>query len=234
MLEVDRAAGVARALADPIRLAVLGRLLDGPAAVADLVAVAGESQPKVSNHLAVLRGHGLVRAERRGRQIVYQIANAAVAHLFESLSAASGGSARRPGPRTPIAIARSCYDHLAGSLGVSLFDALTESGAIVPPAEPRAEVALGPAAPAVFERLGVDPGRAVRGRRRYAFACLDWTERRFHLGGSLGAAIRDRFLDAGWITRDAATRTVDPTETGRQFLRETFGVELPRAAAEKP
>src|ERR1041385_648613 len=112
-----------QALGDPVRLAVLQHLMGGSATVSELVAIAGASQPNVSNHLASLREQRLVKATRVGRQMVYELADASVAQLIEALSRVSG--APPPDIKTPSVIqARTCYDHLAGKLGVALFDAL--------------------------------------------------------------------------------------------------------------
>ncbi|HEX2172802.1 MAG TPA: metalloregulator ArsR/SmtB family transcription factor [Dehalococcoidia bacterium] len=231
MNDLHRATQVAQALADPLRLAVLQRLMAGPASVAELVALTGQGQSKVSNHLAVLRDQQLVRSERRGRQRIYRLPNPAVAQLIESLAAIAGTATRRPDASAPIAIARTCYDHLAGTLGVALFDGLVRSGAILPPEETRADVALGPVAREVLSGLGVDAGAIRPGRRRFAYACLDWTERRFHLGGALGAAVCDRFLAAGWIERDQASRTVFLTPEGRRTIKRRFDIEVADRAA---
>lgn len=235
MDDVLRATQVAQALADPIRLTVLQRLMGGPASVAELVALTAQGQSKVSNHLAVLRDQRLVRAERNGRQMIYRLASPSVAQLVESLAAIAGTALRRPGPSAPIAVARTCYDHLAGALGVGLFDALAAAGAIRSPEQTRGDVALGPAAPDVFGAIGVDSAGLRRGRRRFAFACLDWTERRFHLGGVLGAAVCDAFFAAVWIARDTESRTVFLTPVGRDAIRSRFGLSVePTTNAEDP
>lgn len=226
MNEVQRATQVAQALADPIRLTILQCLMGGPASVAELMAVTDQGQSKVSNHLAVLRDQGLVRAERNGRQMIYRLTNPSVAQLVESLAAIAGTALRRPEPSSPIAVARTCYDHLAGALGVGLFDTLAAAGAITPPEETRADVDLGPRAADVFGSFGVDPAALRRGRRRFAFACLDWTERRFHLGGLLGAAVCDAFFAAGWLAHDTASRTVFLTPAGREAVHSQFGLVL--------
>src|ERR687898_364318 len=147
-------------------------LMGGPAAVAELVSATGASQPNVSNHLRVLREQGLVRSERRGRQAIYEIPNASVAQLVESLTAVAGG----------------------------------------------------PTAP-VFE-----PGAVAEksGRRRFAFACPDWTERLPHLGGALGAAVCERFFEKGMVRRIEGTRAVALTGKGEHTLQEHLGLRISR------
>lgn len=226
MNEAKKVAQVAWALADPLRLSLLQHLMGGPAVVAELVSVSGEGQSKVSNHLKVLREQGLVRSERRGRQSVYEIADASVAQLVESLTLVAGGSVPPSLRADPLAKARTCYDHLAGGLGVSLFGVLVKAEAIRPTAEPRGDVELGRAAEEIFGSLGVDPAEVERdkGRRRFAFACPDWTEHRPHLGGALGAAACERFFEAGWVEREDRTRAVKLTGQGRSALEERLGL----------
>jgi hypothetical protein len=122
----------------------------------------------------------------------------------------------------PLARARTCYDHLAGGLGVSLFGALVEAQAILPTAEVRGDVRLGSRAAETFRSVGVEPAEVEqnKGRRRFAFACPDWTEHRPHLGGALGAAVCERFFEEGWIEKDEKTRVVRLTGVGTSALEE--------------
>lgn len=235
MSEFKKVAQVAWALADPLRLSLLQHLMGGPAVVAELVSTLGESQSKVSNHLKILREQGLVRSERRGRQSVYEISDASVAQLIEALTMVAGGP-MTSSPRTdPLAEARTCYDHLAGKLGVSLFGALVEAEAIWPTAEIRGDVEPGRAAREAFGSLGVDLAEVERdkGRRRFAFACPDWTERQPHLGGALGATLCERFFEEGWVEKDEKTRAVRLTDAGRYALEERLGLVAEAASAER-
>ncbi|TAM88745.1 hypothetical protein EPN42_08660 [bacterium] len=150
----------------------------------------------------------------------------------------AAGEATRAGKApAPIALARTCYDHLAGRLGVRLFDALVECKALVPVGvalrhrarKVRAglgEVVLGPAARETFEELGIDLAEVARRRRQFATACNDWTESRPHLGGALGAAVWDRLRTLRWILRAPGTRVVSVTPLGRRNLQERFGINL--------
>ncbi|HLY32836.1 MAG TPA: metalloregulator ArsR/SmtB family transcription factor [Ktedonobacterales bacterium] len=233
-----RLLAVTQALADPLRLALVQRLMAGEATTSELMAETGATQSNVSNHLAVLRESGLVNAQRVGRQSVYALRDATVAQAIESLLALAGASPQqqRIQPRqTPaIAAARTCYDHLAGRLGVALYDALVARGALL--ASPVSDhvmragqagaVTLGSAAADVFGALGIDPNVVRRERRRLATACLDWTERRPHLGGALGAALWAQCLARGWVIRQPGTREVIVTDAGRQSFHELLGVTL--------
>jgi DNA-binding transcriptional ArsR family regulator len=218
---------IARALADPLRLAVLEHLMSGPATVSELVSVTGESQSKISNHLALMRASGLVRAAQLGRQRIYELRDASVGQLVESLMAVAGASAARRRPSPPLAQARTCYDHLAGRLGVALFDALLARDAIKQAAAaPQGLVELGPASEQVFGTLGLALDDVRRERRRFAYACLDWTERRPHLGGALGAALWAKFMARGWVLKQPSTRAMIVTEAGRRNLRRKLNIRL--------
>ncbi len=223
---------VIQALADPLRLALLHELVVGPVTVSELVTLTGATQPNVSNHLALLRERGLVRATRQGRASVYELRDATVAQLVESLAALAGNEPTEPdakmaGRTSPtLAAARTCYDHLAGRLGVALFDALVARGAIAGPPNSRQPVELGPEAQAVFGALGIDLATVRRARRRFATGCLDWTERRPHLGGALGAAIWAASAERGWVVREPGGRALVVTDAGRRGFHEWLGIEI--------
>jgi len=242
----QRILAITQALADPLRLDILRELMGGPATVSELTALTGATQPNISNHLALLRERGLVRATREGRQVRYEAHDPAVASLIEALVAVAGAPAKPTPERAtpPLALARVCYDHLAGQAGVALFDALVERGALRMAApsvasQPRgvragasaSAVELGPAGEDIFAEVGVAALAAQHTKRRFAFACVDWTERRPHLGGALGAALYTSAVAQGWVARQPGSRAVIITEAGRQALRERLGVELPREEA---
>jgi DNA-binding transcriptional ArsR family regulator len=225
-------------LADPLRLAVLQHLMGGGAAVSELAAVTGVTQPNLSNHLAILRRRGLVRATRVGRQMIYEIADSAAAGIIESLARAAGPPLRAAKASPPLVLARTCYDHLAGKLGVGLFDALVKRRALQPAPARRAvrkkvravlgEVALGPRADSVFSDLGIDLDAVTREKRQFAGACLDWTENRPHLGGALGAAVWSRFVEQGWVERRPGSRAILLTPRGRRAVAR-LGIRMETA-----
>jgi hypothetical protein len=125
---------------------------------------------------------------------------------------------------------RGRYDHLAGRLGVGIYGALVDAGALTPTSEVRGHVLLGPAAEEVFGELGISPGAVAEksGRRRFAFACPDWTERLPHLGGALGAAVCERFFEEGSVRRLEGTRAVALTGKGVHTLQEHLGLRISR------
>jgi DNA-binding transcriptional ArsR family regulator len=230
---------IVTALSDPIRYAVVQHLMSGPATVSELVAHTGAAQSKVSNHLALLRSAGLVETSRSGRYVAYELADPAVASVIEALERAShtGAAAAREVPE--IALARSCYDHLAGRLGVALFRSLVARRAIRDVRTSAAarkgrsglgEVELGRDASAVFGALAIDLDEIATKRRQFATACSDWTESRPHLGGALGAALQQRLLRENWVQRRGGTRALRITKAGREELRERFGIDVAQLA----
>ena len=226
MKENDQLVTLAQALADPLRLVILQQLMEGPATVSELQSLTGESQSKVSNHLALLRERDLVRATREGRQMIYTLRDATVGQLVESLTLVAGMVPAKLWKSPQLIAARTCYDHLAGRYGVALFDALLAQEAIKEPAEMRGEVEVGAKGEEIFGKLGLNLGALRRERRRFAFACPDWTERRPHLGGVLGAALWGQFMERGWMVKQQGTRAIIVTDLGKQKLREQFGIEV--------
>jgi len=218
-----RLLAITQALGDPLRLAVLHHLMAGPASVSELMTVVGAEQSRLSNHLALLRERGLVRATRHGRQVIYELHDAAVGRLVESLGQIGGPPARTV-KSVPVAQARTCYDHLAGQLGVAIFEALVARGALKTQKAVPGDVELAPQAERLFGKLGVDLDVVRQERRRFATACLDWTERQPHLGGALGAALWAEFVARGWIVRRPGTRAVVLTSAGARSLKRTLGV----------
>jgi DNA-binding transcriptional ArsR family regulator len=225
MDEVDLAAG-ASAIADPARAAMLDALLDGaPRSAGALAREAGVAASTASHHLGRLLDADLIVVAPNGRQRAFRLARPEVAQALEALALISPARLSRTLRRATRAeaerAARTCYDHLAGRLGVAVCDALLRAGAIAPDGE-RA-YALGPAAEPTFAALGV--ALPPRGRRAYARECLDWSERRSHLAGTLGAAVAEAMLEREWVARVPKTRALRVTDAGRTGLREVLGVD---------
>jgi DNA-binding transcriptional ArsR family regulator len=223
MNEMHAIAQTAHALADETRLRLLALLREGDATVTDLAARLDLAQPRVSTHLALLHTAGLVTVQRTGRQRIYHVDAERIENLLATLGGdmtatldrptISAQAARAVRHDTPIRQARTCYDHLAGVAGVQLLDTLLERGWLAPRANTdnptRALYDLTPEGEAALRARGIDLDGARRVRRRFAFGCLDWTERRSHLGGALGAAILASLEASGNLRRDAGSRTVD-------------------------
>jgi DNA-binding transcriptional ArsR family regulator len=196
-----------KTLANPVRLGVVDRLGHlGPAPVSALAAELGVPLPVLSNHLKRLREAGLVVTSREGRQVVYEL-TASVEVLLPLLDRLT----RPAGRRAARASSRTCYDHLAGPLGVAVYRRLLERGTLHDRRDGTVEVAD----PEVLSALGV--GAIQPGRRRLAFECLDATEHAPHLAGALGGALAKALLERGWVERGAG-RDVHLTAAGERGL----------------
>src|SRR5579883_1738284 len=206
-------------IADPSRAAMLTHMLDGRAfAAGELARAANTSPQSASMHLSQLLAGGLVQVAREGRHRYYRIASSDVAHAVEALGIIAIPHRVQPvAPREAIRYARTCYVHLAGELAVKLTEAFESRGLLVSWAERDYRIT-----PAGEEFLSsqwqVDVDALRHSRRNFARRCLDWTERRDHLAGVLGAAICRKFFELRWITRDARSRAVHVTGPGRQNL----------------
>jgi DNA-binding transcriptional ArsR family regulator len=215
---------VAAAIGHPARGRMLMAMLGGRALPAtDLAKAARVSRSTASAHLAQLTGAGLVEVRRQGRHRYHRLAGQEVAEAIERLAAISPPIEIRSlsdGNRnTAQRAARSCYDHLAGLAGVGLFDRLCELGGL-----DRETVTVGDPAP--FAALGVDLSALGRGRRPLTRTCIDWTERRTHLAGELGAAVLTSLLDQAWVVRRPKGRAVAVTPRGRAGLRDAIGLDV--------
>lgn len=221
MKEGPSIAPVAALVGDPARANMLVALLGGQALTASELALeAGVTPQTASAHLAKLVEGGLVAALKQGRHRYFRLADDGVAHMLEAImgvAARSGQLRTRPGPRDPaLRRARICYDHLAGELGVRLLDGLVATGHLERLA---GELRLTDRGRTFLRELLVDPERLVQGRRPLCRACLDWSMRRYHLGGALGAALFKTFQARRWIERDSGSRIVRITRAGDIALR---------------
>ena len=234
-MSVDADISVVAALfADRSRADMALSLLDGRALTAsELARSAGLSPSAASPHLARLVEGGILNVQRQGRHRYYQLATPAIARVLEVLLTVAPSrpvsTLRDTQRRNVLWAARTCYDHLAGSLGVDLFDRLLQTGMLV---EDTNIITVSPAGVTFFNDLGIDLEKLHLGRRPVVRPCLDWTERRHHLAGALGAALLDLLMKNGTIERRQTTRAVRVTEHGNKFLDEVFGVQL-RASPRK-
>jgi DNA-binding transcriptional ArsR family regulator len=227
-------AQIAALAGDPARATMLHALLDGRALTAtELATVAGVAPQTASGHLAQMTAGGLLAVEKQGRHRYHRLASAAVAQMMESIMqvAAEQPSTRRlsTGPRDAVMrMARTCYDHLAGRLGVAITDALVEKGFL--DLTPEAGLVTEPGLQ-FLAGIGIDTGKLVarRGKttgRVLCRPCLDWSERRPHLAGAVGAAICEHCFDHDLVRRVAGTRAVTITPKGHRVFRERLGVQL--------
>ena len=224
MKDGPKIASIAALIGDPGRADMLGALMDGRAlTVSELATTAGVALPTASGHLAKLDAAGLIAGERQGRHRYFRLAGADVAHVLEALmgiAERTGAKRVRAGPRDgALRAARICYDHLAGEQGVRLYDALVRNSWIAASDGPE----ITTEGEHFFEALGIDVAGLARGRRPLCRACLDWSERRAHLGGALGAAVLDFTLAKGW-TRRAESRVIAFSPRGADAFAACFGI----------
>jgi len=219
-------AATAALVADPGRAAMLTALLDGGSLPAgELARVAGVSAPSASMHLGQLVDGGFLIGRQQGRHRYYSIATPEVAHVIEALGVISTASKYKPSTTDQaLCYARTCYDHLAGTLGVQLAAAFECRGLMV--ARGVVDYELTAAGEDFFQQWQIDAGALRRSRRSFARRCRDWTEKKDHLAGALGAAICQKLLESRWITRDRRSRAVHVSLAGRRHLEQL--VQLPR------
>ncbi len=219
-------AHLAAAIGDPARANMLTALAGGSALTpSELALEAGVAKQTASSHLARLSDAGLVAVERQGRHHYYRLADGDVARLLENLMGVAAKKAPmrvRPGPKEPaLRRARVCYDHLAGELGVALLDGLIEAKWIKAVDEALAPTTLGVEKLSVF---GVDVDALRTLKRPLCRACLDWSVRRNHLAGALGAAVLDQIYERGWARRRRQSRVVEFSPTGERLLRRILPI----------
>ena len=219
---------VAAAIAEPARTKILCSLMDGHARTStELATIAEVSASTASVHLAKLKDLALVRLHVQGRQRYYSLADQRVAQALEALMVIGQNAAPTFKAHTPdrLQFARTCYDHMAGTLAVLLHDRLIAGGWLVQTDE-RA-YRLSDSGEALFLGLGIEVRDLTTLRRKFACPCLDWSMRRPHLGGSLGAALLQTALKRKWVTQDLDSRALTLTTLGRRQISARFGFELP-------
>jgi DNA-binding transcriptional ArsR family regulator len=223
-------ARVAAAIGEPARTRILFCLMDGHARTStELAIIAGISPSTASVHLHRLQAERLVKLLVQGKHRYYSLAGRSVAAALEGLTVLAGASHQRFVRNTPnrLHAARACYDHIAGTLGVLLHDRLKVLGWVVVRESKRGEVYdITPGGASALESLGIDVEGTRKLRRRFAFGCLDWSERKPHLGGALAAAILEMGLKRRWLLRELDSRALSITLYGRRQLQSRFELSL--------
>jgi DNA-binding transcriptional ArsR family regulator len=235
MSEVLDLAAIAALVGDPARANILCALLDGRALTAGELAYAAHVSPQTaSGHLGKLASAQLITSSPQGRHRYYYLAGPHVAAMLESIMAVAAISPPRCRPvriDEGMRTARMCYDHIAGRLGVGLTDALCARNHVEFGDDGGALTAAGE----MFLRdFGVDVEVARHSRRIFCRPCIDWSERRPHLAGAVGAALAKRLFALGWITRVRDGRALLITPLGRRNLQQTFSVQLPERTVVRP
>lgn len=228
-------ADTAALLSDPGRAAILMALLDGTARPAGQLAMIANVAPQTaSSHLAKLVEGHLLRVEQQGRHRYYRLTDTNVAHAIEALLAvtpnarSNGASVARPSP-PDLAYARTCYSHLAGRLAVDIADGLQRRGVLTGRA-PR-QFVIADDGREWFSQLGIELTERQLNDCNFARRCLDWTERRHHIAGSLGSAMLARFLELNWIARIRDRRAVRITHEGQRRFAELLKIVPPNFKA---
>lgn len=227
MVTEPNIAEIAALIGDPARSNMLLALMGGQALTANELALIGGVAPSTaSGHLAKMVASRLLTVTNQGRHRYFRLASANVGRLLETLSIVAGDSPPRHRPRSvrdeAVAAARTCYDHLAGRLGVAIADALVSDGHVQ--FSPNGG-GLTCAGVDFLSGLGVDLPQTNMRRKAFCRPCLDWSERRFHIGGGLGRAIADFTFRNGWLVRHRESRAVIVTEAGAEALSLHFRIE---------
>jgi len=236
MRDTDMLADVAGLLGERARTRILNALLGGSALTAkELAYFAGVSAPTASSHLSRLVAGQLLVMEKQGRWHYYRLKSAEVAAAIEGLMTVASAPPLRewpPAHRVDPALraARMCYDHMAGRLGVSVCDMMRRSRYLVL-SDGAGEITG--SGERFLAGLGVDLARARAGKRHYCRSCIDWTERRHHVSGAIGAALAQAFLDQRWVSRVPDTRALSVTAVGKEKLAD-LGLTDDPAAAQRP
>ncbi len=227
----DAVSVIASAIGEPARARMLYCLMDGHARTStELAVVAGVSPSTASVHLHRLKAAHLVKAIHQGKHHFYSLQSPDVASALEGLCVLAGVPRSKFVPRTPenLRTARTCYDHMAGTVGVALHDRLHALRWLAPASAHGANQVydMTPLGQQAFESLGIDLQAAQSLRRRFACPCLDWSERRPHLGGALGAALLKLALKRKWMIQELDSRALNITSAGRRELYNRFALQF--------
>jgi DNA-binding transcriptional ArsR family regulator len=225
---------IAAAIGEPARARMLYCLLDGRARTSTELAMIADVTPSTASvHLQRLKTRRLVKVFAQGKHRYYSLEGTNVAAALEALSVLAGGSRDAFVPNTPnrLRAARTCYDHLAGTLGVSLHDRFKALGWLSSSSGADNAYELTPRGAKAFGALGIDIDATRTLRRRFAYACVDWSERRPHLGGAVGAALLNLTLKRKWVIQDLDSRALTVTSKGRREMLAHFGLPPGQAQA---
>lgn len=221
-------ATIAALLGDATRATILAALMGGEALPASELAYRAHITPQTaSSHLSKLLHGGLIKVTPNGRHRYYALKNREVAQLLETLQLVAPmrqSPIKRPSKVSEeLCEARTCYDHLAGQLGVAVRQALIHKNYLIDNEE---QYSLTPDGIAWLASVEIDVDKLQKKRRKFAYPCLDWSERQFHIGGSLGAAIANLFFEKQWVQRKSHTRALHITSLGKHYLYSEFAMDF--------
>lgn len=218
---------VAAAIGEPARVRMLYSLLDGHARTGTELAVVAQVSPSTASvHLNRLKAERLIKVFIQGKHHYYSLEGPQVASTLEGLSVLVGGIREKFVPHTPseLRAARTCYDHMAGTLGVRLHDRFRSAAWLVP-ASKNGDYELSGAGASAVAALGIDVDAVRALRRRFAYSCLDWSERQPHIGGALGAALLKTALKKKWVVQELDSRALSVTRMGQREMQARFGLQ---------
>lgn len=219
---------IAKLIAEPTRAIILDCLMNNQALPAsELAYMARVSHPTISSHLSKLVEGNLLKVEQHGRHRYYRLANQEVAEVLEKLGAIAPTvqvrSLKQSDQLKQIRYARTCYDHLAGRLGVEITEKLLDKEFII---LEKGEYIVTEQGEKWFLNFGINIEKANIKRRVFAKPCLDWSERRYHISGWLGSAIAKLFFEQEWITKTDKNRAVHLTRKGMKLLKDQLGIDM--------
>jgi DNA-binding transcriptional ArsR family regulator len=218
---------IAAAIGEPARARMLYCLLDGRARTSTELSMVAEVTPSTASvHLQRLKTQRLVKVFAQGKHRYYRLEGAEVAAALEALSVLAGGAREAFVPNTPnrLRAARTCYDHIAGTLGVALHDRIRAMGWLSGGTGADNDYELTRSGTRAFENLSIDVQATRALRRRFAYACVDWSERRPHIGGAVGAALLGIAMKRKWVIQEPDSRALAVTGVGRREMRQRFGL----------
>ena len=218
---------ISAAIAEPARTRMLYCLMYGHARTGTELGIVAEVSPSTASvHLGRLKEQQLVKVVAQGKCRYYSLAGASVAAVLEALAVMAGGTRDRFVPSTPAALrrARTCYDHLAGTLAVTLHDRFLQLHWLSSSATDNDEYTVTLEGANALASLGVDIEKIRSQRRRFAYACLDWSERRPHIAGALGAVLLKIALQRKWVIQDLDSRALRVTAAGNRHMAARFGI----------
>jgi DNA-binding transcriptional ArsR family regulator len=220
---------IAAAIGEPARARILYCLMDGHARTSTELAVVAKVSPSTASvHLHRLKTAGLVKVLIQGKHRYHSLQSVEVANVLEGLSVLAGGARDKFMPNTPsrLCAARTCYDHIAGRVGVQLHDRFYTLKWLSAASKDDTAYELTPTGIKALEALGIDIAATRALRRRFACACLDWSERRPHIGGALGAVLLKLALKKRWVTQDLDSRALAVTRFGKREMLSRFGLQM--------